>query len=89
MMLTGLSVSKARGLCPLDPRQRLSLWNPLIRVMGGRGNALPQAVGVISWSGGRITPPSHNPALMGSKGSALSGVQGQSPWPYLLTGRST
>jgi len=78
MMPGRLPVSKARGRCPLDPRQRRSLWNPVI--------------GFWEWGAVRAlrphSPPLPKPQLMGSKGSALSGGSrgAKPPWPYLLTG---
>jgi len=36
--------SKAKGRCPLEPRQRLSLWNPLMRFgKGARWHGLCRA----------------------------------------------
>jgi hypothetical protein len=68
-------LSKARGLCPLDPHQGLRPWN-LVPVGEERGTTTEMFQRPLAG------PSLHRPES-GSKGSALSGVQGQSPWPYL------
>ena len=80
-----LVASKARGLCPRTPAKGRALRSALIKVCGGRGNAPPRPMVCFPAFGGRITPPSANLALMGSKGSALSGGSkgAKPPWPYL------
>ncbi len=73
--LRGLAVnlpgSKARGRCPLNPRQRRSLWNPLIRVSQGGG---------VSGTSARDTPALRNPELLRIEGprarSALENIGG-------------
>ncbi len=73
-----LLVSKARGLCPLAPQQRLSLCNPVLAV---EERGLPAAFETPRW----WCPSLRRPEL-GSKGSALGGVpRGRAPWPCLLT----
>ena len=66
---------EGRGLCPLDPHQRPSLWNPLLKGIGEEG-----ANGVVADA--LVGPLLTNPLkVRGSKGPALGGVQGQRPWP--------
>jgi hypothetical protein len=74
MMGLLLEESKAKGRCPLEPRQRRSLWNPLVQVFE---EALAQVV---------PTPvrraPLQKPKYCGSKGAALrGGAGGSAPWP--------
>ena len=89
----GLCPGPAKGLCPPwstsrpKPQQRRSLCNPFVGEVGREGDGRR----VWLW----LAPnrrPSRNPIgpglpsrpaspVKGSKGSALGGVQGQSPWP--------
>ncbi len=66
---------RSGGLCPPEtPHQRLSLWNPLVRLFSG---------GAARRSSRLAAPPEKS--LKGSKGCALSGGPGgKAPWPYLL-----
>ncbi len=68
-----IATTKARsgGFAPRTPQQRLAF--AILRRFGAGG-----AIGILQ--GLRPRPPQ---ALEGSKGRALSGVQGQSPWPWL------
>ncbi|MBW4034974.1 MAG: CHAT domain-containing protein [Proteobacteria bacterium] len=68
------SSSKARGSAP-RPRQRRSLWNPLVLGLGRAGTGLVAAI---------VATPFPILKLTGSKGSALSGGPGgKAPWPCL------
>ena len=80
MMAQRLWGSKAKGRCPLEPRQRRSLWNPLIRVWKGWGSLGPKCP--------RDPQPFQTLNYCGSKGAALRRGPGDSvPWPYFpITG---
>ena len=70
------AVGRPRGLCPLDPRQGEPPWTGII-LKARRGHTRRLRVQACD-------APSLPSKSRGSGGSAPSGVQGQSPWPFLL-----
>src|SRR5208282_6638746 len=85
----GSALKPARGLCPLDPHQRRSLWDPSILFgarEGGAGPAwavaiAPAVAGAMAAAQASLAPPSRAPnTTEGFQGPLpLAGIQGAAP----------